>query len=169
MKGIDLGYNAAGATPFSELLFKSNPIKEKIVEVIGKNENLNHLGFGDVVPDFMVLDTLPSNEVVQRAIFITATDFSSFDTLTSNIEYKLLEKYLTLRNPSVAVTFIPITKFIDIDHESKKIVIKEDNTEFLKLVSLVKQNVYAQLNKDLIQIGESLLSDDFNIIKSKFT
>lgn len=38
---------------------------------------------------------------------------------------------------------------------------------FLSLVEDVQTNVYAKLNKDLVALGESLIVNEFNLLKSR--
>jgi len=118
LQGIDLGYNAAGSSLFEKELFKTNPIKEKIVDLIGRVENLSHAGLGDVKADFMSLDKNEKGEVIQKAIFITPAENSYFDIPKSSVEYTLLAKYLSKRVKNVSFHFLPITAFLEVNHNT---------------------------------------------------
>lgn len=37
----------------------------------------------------------------------------------------------------------------------------------MSLVEDVQSNVYAKLNKDLVALGESLIAEEFNLLKSR--
>lgn len=167
LSGTDLGYNASGASIFEKNLFKVNPIKEKLVELIGKVENLSHTGLGDYKPDFMCLERNENGEISQKAIFITPAEYSYFDIPKSAVEYTLLSKYLSHKVKNMSFEFIPITKFIDINHKDHLITIKKDNQIFIDLIENAHQNVYAKLNNDLVSLGETLIDEEFNVLKSK--
>ena len=113
-----MGYNAAGSSLFEKELFKTNPIKEKIVDLIGRVDNLSHAGLGDVKADFMSLDKNDKGEVIQKAIFITPAENSYFDIPKSAVEYTLLAKYLSKRVKNMSFHFLPITSFLDVNHNT---------------------------------------------------
>ncbi|EAR90896.2 hypothetical protein TTHERM_00145010 (macronuclear) [Tetrahymena thermophila SB210] len=167
LQGVDLGYNASGASIFENNLFQKNPIKDKLVELIGKAENLSHTGLGDYKPDFMCLERNEQGEIVQKAIFITPAEYSYFDIAKPAVEYTLLSKYLSHKVKNMVFEFIPITKFIDVNHQDHMITIKRDNQLFIELFDKAHHNIYSNLNNDLLVIGENLIDEEYNILKSK--
>ncbi|KAL4459908.1 hypothetical protein ABPG74_003434 [Tetrahymena malaccensis] len=167
LQGVDLGYNASGASIFETSLFQKNPIKDKLVELIGKAENLSHTGLGDYKPDFMCLERNEQGEIVQKAIFITPAEHSYFDIVKPAVEYTLLSKYLSHKVKNMVFEFIPITKYIDVNHQDHMITIKKDNQLFIELFDKAHHNIYSNLNNDLLLIGEHLLDEEYNILKSK--
>lgn len=63
--------------------------------------------------------------------------------------------------------FIPITKFIDINHQEHTLSIKKDNQAFIELIEKAHNNLYAKLNNDLVLLGENLIDEEFNFLKTK--
>lgn len=115
----------------------------------------------------MCLDRNEKGDIVQKAIFITPAEYSYFDIPKSAIEYTLLAKHLSQKVKNMVFEFIPITKYIDINHQEHTLSIKKDNQAFIELIEKAHNNLYAKLNNDLVLLGENLIDEEFNFLKTK--